>query len=46
MKTRNIKSFLLTGLMCYGIAVGYISCAEDDGNYDYLPDSEVSKIEL
>lgn len=46
MKTRNIKSLLITGLVCYGIAVGFVSCAQDDGNYDYLPDSQVSKIEL
>ena len=24
----------------------FASCAKDDGNYDYLPDEEVSKIKL
>ena len=36
----GVFSFLL-------LAVGMLTaCSQDDGNYDYLPDEEVSKIEL
>ena len=37
----TVSSFLLMFVACF-----MSSCAQDDGNYDYLPDEEVSKIVL
>ena len=43
MITKHFYSIL--GALCL-MCVLCVSCSQDDGNYDYLPDSEVSKIEL
>ena len=43
MITKHFYSIL--GALCLLCAL-CVSCSQDDGNYDYLPDSEVSKIEL
>ena len=43
MITKHFYSIL--GALCLLCAL-CVSCSQDDGNYDYLPDSEVSKIVL
>ena len=43
MKTKNFYSILCAlGLLC----ALCVSCSQDDGNYDYLPDDQVSEIKL
>ena len=43
MKTKNYYSILCAlGLLC----AFCVSCSQDDGNYDYLPDDQVSQIKL
>lgn len=41
MKTKNIILCALSLLCVLGV-----SCSQDDGNYDYLPDEQVSEIKL
>ena len=48
MKTKHINKKNI-GLLCGSFLLAatlLAGCAQDDGNYDYLPDEEVSKIEL
>ena len=44
IKTQMSKLFFIICSLLFSMT--FASCATDDGNYDYLPDSEVSKIEL
>lgn len=45
-KEMNMKTNLLYIICSLIFGVTLVSCSQDDGNYDYLSDDEVSKIEL
>ena len=46
MITKSIRYSLLGLCVCCGIATAFTSCSQDDGNYDYLPDEQVSEIKI
>ena len=54
MKMNNIKPNKQAKSLAWGIiallfpltSFLFVACSQDDGNYDYLPDEEVSQIKL
>lgn len=46
MNTKSIQHFLIGLCVSCGIAAALTSCSQDDGNYDYVPDEQVSDIKL
>ena len=46
MTTKSMKYYLGAVCVSFAFSVAFTSCAKDDGNYDYLPDEQVSKIKL
>lgn len=46
MTFNSIKHLLVACLVGTGAATAFTACSQDDGNYDYLPDAEVSEIKL